>query len=87
MDTIRQAKKRESAIRKIVGALKGGRTLDLYNDREFEVAEFHTCICYIRKMLNRGQIPGYVLKDAWTQNEYGIRYKRYWFEHDANENQ
>lgn len=83
MDTKTQRRKREAAIKKIISALKDGRTLSLYNDREFEVAEMHTVFCMIRKKINAGLIPGYTMKDEWRTNEYGIRYKIYWLVKDA----
>ena len=85
MDTPKQANKRQAAIRRIIGALKGGRHLSLFDDREFEVAEMHTCFCYIRKKIRAGLIPGYQMKDVWRTTPDGIRYKEYWFE-DDNEN-
>ena len=86
MDTIKQATKRTAAIRKIIGALKGGRHLSLYNDWEFEVSEMHTCFCNIRAKIRSGEITGYVMKDVWRTNENGIRYKEYWFENEPVEN-
>ena len=80
MDTKKQREKRNSAIRKIIGALVSGRSLSMYDSREFEVAEMHTCFCYIRKAVESGKIPGYVMKDEWRTNEDSIRYKVYWFE-------
>lgn len=86
MDTIKQAKKRTAAIRKIIGALIGGRHLSLYDDAEFEVSEMHTCFCNIRQKIRDGKITGYVMKDCWRTNENGIRYKEYWFEDESREN-
>ena len=79
-DTTRQAAKRKASIGNIIEALKGGRHLSLYNDREFEVSEMHTCFCIIRQKIRDGKISGYAMKDAWRTNENGIRYKEYWFE-------
>lgn len=84
MDTQKQAIKRAAAIRKIIGALEGGRHLSVYNDREFEVSEMHTCFCNIRQKIRDGKITGYVMKDVWRTNENGIRYKEYWFEDEQN---
>lgn len=86
MDTIKQANKRTAAIRKIIGALIGGRHLSLYDDAEFEVSEMHTCFCIIRQKIRDGKITGYVMKDCWRTNENGIRYKEYWFEDEHGEN-
>lgn len=86
MDTIKQANKRTAAIRKIIGALIGGRHLSLYNDAEFGVSEMHTCFCNIRQKIRDGEITGYVMKDCWRTNENGIRYKEYWFEDENREN-
>lgn len=80
MDTKKQREKRNSAIRRIIAALVAGRSLSLYDQSEFEVAEMHTCFCYIRKAVEAGKIPGYVMKDEWRTNENSIRYKVYWFE-------
>ena len=80
MDTVKQSIKRVAAIRKIIGALMGGRAISLYDSAEFEVSEMHTCICNIRRMIDDGKIVGYAMKDEWRTNENGIRYKVYWFE-------
>lgn len=58
MDTPKQANKREAAIRKIIGALIGGRHLSLYDDAEFEVSEMHTCFCNVRQKSGMGKLPG-----------------------------
>ena len=86
MDTPKQANKRQAAIRKIIGALIGGRHLSLYDDAEFEVSEMHTCFCNVRQKIRDGKISGYVMKDCWRTNENGIRYKEYWFENESREN-
>lgn len=80
MDTVKQREKRESAIRNIIAAMINGRTLSLYDSSEFEVAEMHTVFCKIRRKMDEGKIPGYIMGDAWRTNENGIRYKVYWFE-------
>ena len=80
MDTKNQRVKRDAAIRKIIGALLGGRTLSLYDSAEFGVSEMHTCFCKIRRMVNDGKITGVIMCDAWRTNENDIRYKIYWFE-------
>lgn len=82
MDTLVQANKRRVAIRAIIGALKGGRHLSLFNDAEFGVSEMHTCFCIIRRKIRDGKITGYVMKDEWRTTTDGIRYKEYWFEDD-----
>lgn len=86
MDTPKQANKRAAAIRKIIGALMGGRHLSLYDQLEFEVSEMHTCFCNIRKMIWDGKITGYVMVDEWRTTPDGIRYKEYWFEPTDGEN-
>lgn len=86
MDTKIQAAKRTAAIRRIIGALIGGRHLSMENDAEFEVSEMHTCFCVIRQKIRDGKITGYVMKDRWRTNANGIRYKEYWFEDESNQN-
>ncbi len=83
MDTYKQREKREAGIRKVIGALINGRILSLCHSREFEMSEMHTVFCNIRKQIENGQIKGYTMKDRWTTNENGIRYKEYWFEKDG----
>lgn len=83
-DTVIQANKRRVAIRRIIGALQGGRHLSLKDSREFEVAEMHTCFCNIRKKIADGKITGYLMKDRWLTDANGIRYKEYWFEDAQN---
>lgn len=80
MDTKVQKNIRDAAIQKIIGALKGGRRLSCFDDREFGVSEMHTCFCRIRRKIDDGKIPGYVMRSAWQQTLFGIRYKEYWFE-------
>lgn len=78
--TERQLKKAQEGQRKIEAALRGGRRLSLYDQPEFQVSEMHTCFCYVRKKIAKGQIQGYNLCSAWRTNANGIRYKEYWFE-------
>lgn len=82
MDTTRQRVKRETQLHKIIAALIDGRTISLFDSAEFEVSEMHTCICYVRKKIDAGLLPGWVMKDRWTTNENQIRYKEYWFERE-----
>lgn len=84
MDTLRQSIKRNAAIRNIISALQSGRKLSLFDSREFEVSEMHTCFCVIRQKIRDGKITGYVMKDEWRTNENGIRFKVYWFEDENN---
>lgn len=85
MDTIIQANKRRIAIHNIIGALKGGRHLSLFNSTEFGVSEMHTCFCVIRRKIADGKIVGYTMKDTWRTTNDGIRYKEYWFENDNDD--
>ena len=80
MDTKVQKNTRDAAIRRIIGALKGGRHLSCYDDREFGVSEMHTVFAKIRRKIADGKITGYVMKSAWQTTLFGIRYKTYWFE-------
>lgn len=86
MDTLKQSTKRTAAIKKIIGALMNGRRLSLFNGREFEVSEMHTCFCVIRQKIRDGKINGYTMKDRWITTPSGIRFKEYWFEDETNEN-
>lgn len=82
MDTPKQEAKRTAAIRRIIGALQGGRHISLYDSAEFEIAKMHTAICNIRSKIAAGQITGYVMKSRWEERD-GIRYKSYWFEDET----
>lgn len=86
METQKQTTKRTAAIRRIIGALIGGRHLSLFDSSEFEVSEMHTCFCVIRKKIRDGKIPGYVMKDEWIIAPSGIRFKEYWFEDESDKN-
>lgn len=86
METQKQTTKRTAAIRRIIGALIGGRHLSLFDSSEFEVSEMHTCFCVIRKKIRDGKMPGYVMKDVWRTNANGIRYKEYWIEDESDKN-
>ena len=72
--------KREAARRRIVQALKDGRILSIYDSKEFRCSQMHTEFCKIRRMIVDGKIEGYEMKDRWTVNRNGVRYKEYWFE-------
>lgn len=80
MDTKVQKNMRDAAIQRIIGAKKGGRHLSCYDDREFGVSEMHTVFCRIRRKIEDGKIPGYIMRSAWQTTLFGIRYKTYWFE-------
>lgn len=80
MDTKKQAEKRQTQISKIIAAMKAGRHISLFDSAEFQVSEMHTCICYIRKYVTKGMIPGVKMCDKWCTNENDVRYKEYWFE-------
>lgn len=74
---------RQTGIRGVIEALMQGRTLSIYDSKEFKEGEMHTVFCKIRRKISRGLIQGYVLRDEWHTNENGVRYKCYWF--DATE--
>ena len=79
-DTKIQREKREAGFRRLVAALKGGRVLCFKDGHEFDQSEMHTAFTYVRKGINAGKYPGYILCDKWVVDANSIRYKEYWFE-------
>lgn len=77
-ETHDQIAKRYVAIDAIFQAMTKGRHISLMDSQEFKVSQMHTCICAIRKKLNRH--GGFELKDKWIETINGDRCKEYWFE-------
>ena len=74
-----------NTARRIVAALLAGRTLSHRDSAEFKTTEFHTRICYARKIL-ASQYPQYTLCSRYTDKEEtgaGRPFKIYWIENAA----
>lgn len=69
---------KETSRRKIIAALIEGRHLTLLNSREFKVAEFHTEICKIRRMITDGKLK-YTLCQKRVEFKKGRYCMEYWF--------
>lgn len=78
--TSQQIAERYNAKKAIFEAMCQGRKVSFLDSREFEVSEFHTTICQIRKDINSKSLP-WDLKDRWiTFGKHGKRCKEYWLE-------
>ena len=78
--TSRQIADRYNAKKAVFEAMCQGRKVSFLDSREFEVAEFHTTICKIRKDIDSKSLP-WELKDRWISfGKYGKRCKEYWLE-------
>ena len=78
--TSRQIADRYNAKKAVFEAMCQGRKVSFLDSREFEVAEFHTTICKIRKDIESKSLP-WELKDRWISfGKYGKRCKEYWLE-------
>ena len=78
--TSRQIADRYNAKKAVFEAMCDGRKVSFLDSREFEVSEFHTTICKIRKDIESKSLP-WELKDRWISfGKYGKRCKEYWLE-------
>ena len=78
--TSRQIADRYNAKKAVFEAMCQGRKVSFLDSREFEVSEFHTTICKIRKDIDSKSLP-WELKDRWISfGKYGKRCKEYWLE-------
>lgn len=78
--TSQQIADRYNAKKAVFEAMCQGRKLSFLDSREFEVSEFHTTICLIRKDIDSKNLP-WDLKDRWiTFGKHGKRCKEYWLE-------
>ena len=78
--TSRQIADRYNAKKAVFEAMCQGRKVSFLDSREFEVSEFHTTICKIRKDIDTKSLP-WELKDRWISfGKYGKRCKEYWLE-------
>ncbi len=78
--TSQQIADRYNAKKAIFEAMCQGRKVSFLDSREFEVSEFHTTICQIRKDIDSKALP-WELKDQWiTFGRHGKRCKEYWLE-------
>ena len=78
--TSRQIADRYNAKKAVFEAMCQGRKVSFLDSREFEVSEFHTTICKIRKDIESKSLP-WELKDRWISfGKYGKRCKEYWLE-------
>ena len=78
--TSQQIADRYNAKKAVFEAMCQGRKLSFLDSREFEVSEFHTTICQIRKDIDSKNLP-WDLKDRWiTFGKHGKRCKEYWLE-------
>lgn len=76
---------RYNAKKAVFEAMCQGRKLSFLDSREFEVSEFHTTICQIRKDIDSKNLP-WDLKDRWiTFGKHGKRCKEYWLERRTQE--
>ena len=74
---------RYNAKKAIFEAMTQGRKVSFLDSREFEVSEFHTTICKIRKDIDSKSLP-WELKDKWiTFGKHNKRCKEYWLERRA----
>ena len=78
--TSQQIADRYNAKKAIFEAMTQGRKISFLDSREFEVSEFHTTICQIRKDIDSKSLP-WELKDQWISfGRHGKRCKEYWLE-------
>ena len=78
--TSQQIADRYNAKKAVFEAMLQGRKVSFLDSREFEVSEFHTTICKIRKDIDTKSLP-WELKDRWISfGKYGKRCKEYWLE-------
>ena len=78
--TSQQIADRYNAKKAIFEAMTKGRKVSFLDSREFEVSEFHTTICKIRKDIDSKSLP-WELKDQWISfGRHGKRCKEYWLE-------
>ena len=78
--TSQQIADRYNAKKAIFEAMTQGRKISFLDSREFEVSEFHTTICKIRKDIDSKSLP-WELKDQWISfGRHGKRCKEYWLE-------
>lgn len=76
--THQQIADRYNAKKAIFEAMTQGRKVSFLDSREFEVSEFHTTICKIRKDIDSKSLP-WELKDQWISfGRDGKRCKEYW---------
>ena len=78
--TSQQIADRYNAKKAVFEAMCKGRKVSFLDSREFEVSQFHTTICKIRKDIDAKSLP-WDLKDRWiTFGKHGKRCKEYWLE-------
>lgn len=83
--TSQQIADRYNDKKAVFEAMCQGRKLSFLDSREFEVSEFHTTICQIRKDIDSKNLP-WDLKDRWiTFGKHGKRCKEYWLERRTQE--
>lgn len=75
---------RYNAKKAIFEAMCKGRKVSFLDSIEFEVSEFHTQICSIRKDIESKSLP-WELKDRWISfGRHGKKCKEYWLERRVN---
>ena len=78
--TSQQIADRYNAKKAVFEAMCKGRKVSFLDSREFEVSQFHTTICKIRKDIDSKSLP-WELKDQWISfGRHGKRCKEYWLE-------
>ena len=78
--TSQQIADRYNAKKAVFEAMCQGRKVSFLDSREFELSEFHTTICRIRKDIDERSLP-WQLMDRWiTFGKHGKRCKEYWLE-------
>ena len=78
--TSQQIADRYNAKKAVFEAMCQGRKVSCLDSREFEVSQFHTTICKIRKDIDSKSLP-WDLKGRWiTFGKHGKRCKEYWLE-------
>ena len=78
--TSQQIADRYNAKKAIFEAMTQGRKVSFLDSREFEVSQFHTTICKIRKDIDSKSLPR-ELTDQWISfGRHGKRCKEYWLE-------
>ena len=78
--TSQQIADRYNAKKAVFEAMCKGRKVSFLDSREFDVSQFHTTICKIRKDIDSKSLP-WDLKGRWiTFGKHGKRCKEYWLE-------
>lgn len=75
-ETHEQIAERESAKMAIFQAMCNGREITLEDSKEFRVSQMHSQMCYIRKMIQKKNLP-FSLEGRWVETRNGKRIKAY----------